>query len=108
MSSSPEVDPKIIPEFFQNTMRGVDMIVLAEQAVIVYEQGTGGPVISVTGALIRPNETQIQEVGDMLWVLPTRDEKGRRVQSAEQAKLIQINRRYVIEIGSVVKKEELA
>lgn len=92
--------PESVPDFFYEMMRESGMEVIAENVVVVYEQGNAGDIITEIGTLVKPNETQEEMIPGMLWLMPSKK------QEPGIARMLQINRRFLIEIGSAYASED--
>ncbi|QRE00954.1 hypothetical protein [Nocardia phage NC1] len=92
--------PETVPQFFWDMMDEAGMQVIAENVVVVYEQGQGGDIVTEIGTLVKPNETQEAMTPGMLWLMP------KDKQTDEMVRMIQINRRFLIEIGSAYANED--
>lgn len=98
--------PTSIPEFFFEMMHENGMSVIAENVVVVYEQGQGGDIVTKIGTLVKPNELQEEMMPGMLWLLPRNTRDGGKAQSENLVQMLQINRRFLIEIGSNYNNED--
>ena len=97
--------PEFVPEFFWRAMCASDMTVFVGMAMIVYEQGTGGPIKKVAGTIITPAPDQEAILPGMLWVMPAVNARGEHLQDEESVSLLQIPHSRIIEIGSTVPNE---
>lgn len=91
--------PENVPDFFYEMMRETGMEVIAENVVVVYEQGNAGDIVTEVGTLVKPNETQEEMIPGMLWLMPSKK------QEPGVARMLQINRRFLIEIGSAYAED---
>lgn len=92
--------PESVPDFFYEMMRESGMEIIAENVAVMYEQGEAGDVVTEIGTLVKPNEAQEEMMPGMLWLMP------KSKQESGIARMSQINRRFVIEIGSAYANED--
>ena len=92
----------IIPEFLVEDFER-DGFVIGPEVLLVYEVGTHQPPNRVHGQLVFPPEYAEQFMpGELLWIFPKSDAQGKAAQREDMAKLLQVNKRFVIEIGSAI------
>lgn len=99
--------PLSIPEFFWDALVGLDVSAIAESVAISYEQGTGGEITTVIGTVIEPLPRVTRIFPDCIWILPHRDQHGKQVQQEDRASILQINRRFIVEMGTVITPEDV-
>ena len=92
--------PESVPDFFYDMMHENGMEVIAENVAVVYEQGNAGDIVTEVGTLVKPNALQEEMMPGMLWLMP------KNKQGPDLARMVQINRRFLIEIGSAYSNED--
>lgn len=76
---------------------------------VLYEQGSGGAQQLVTGTVLYPKPEKSEDIlfpGDLLYIFPGKDRNGNAVQSETRARMLQINKKYIIEIASDILSAE--
>ncbi|WNY15184.1 hypothetical protein SEA_MACGULLY_80 [Rhodococcus phage MacGully] len=75
-------------------------------STITYEVGHGGRIENVVGWIVEPEDQFVEKDRRMVSIYPKRSDRDQPLQERDRAKLVEINKDFIIQIATIWTKEE--